>query len=203
LATFGTSGVFGCNDAPGWDFSSPSLWEEEKSAPSSIFACFDISVSATVVSSDAGETSNSNATDDSFIGAAANVAKAEFIECFRRGDNTLPTSIATLADLLKQFPELVFVVRKADNELELHCQRESLVEALCANKDMFPHLVFASFERGLKHAGMEVTQSTHGQEKVKKWAIKKDPREASKYARNGEKRKGEWEVVESRSKRLK
>jgi hypothetical protein len=98
----------------------------------------------------------------------------EFINTFRREGRPLPSSILSLTNMLTHFPELVFVVRNAANgEFEVHFLRDRLIKTLRLHENRFPNLVFTSFERGLKHAGMEVIQSTHGQIQVKKWGMKK------------------------------
>jgi hypothetical protein len=190
-----------------WDFSSLSLLEKEDDMPSSIFTCSgnfgDILLSGAMVSCDA--TSNNNATDDSLLNltsCAKTSLEAEFIETFRRADLSLPTSITTLSNLLLHFPKLIYVVpSETSNELELHFWREQLLQALFLEEAKFPGLVFTSFERGLKHAGMEVTQSTHGGRKVKKWAIRKDW--DSKPVRKTSKRKDKDDDVERPHKKLK
>jgi len=98
----------------------------------------------------------------------------EFINTFRREGRPLPSSIVSLTNMLMHFPELVYVVRNAaNNEFEVHFLRDRLIKTLRLHENRFPNLVFTSFERGLKHAGMEVIQSTHGQIQVRKWGMKK------------------------------
>ncbi len=97
----------------------------------------------------------------------------EFVNSFRREGRPLPSSILSLNNMLLHFPELVYVVRNPANEFEVHFLRDRLIKTLRLHESRFPNLVFTSFERGLKHAGMEVTQSTHGQIQVKKWGMKK------------------------------
>jgi hypothetical protein len=97
---------------------------------------------------------------------------AAFIASFRSEGRGLPSSIQTLSNLMQHFPELCYVVRDAANQFEVHFLRDRLIKALRNQESKFPNLVFTSFERGLKHAGLEVTQSTHGQVAVKKWRKK-------------------------------
>ncbi len=184
--------------------------EKENDLRSSIFTrsgnfCSDIFPRETTISSDA-VSNNKNATDESFVDTLDNAKtslETEFIDTFRRKSSTLPTSIVTLRALLLHFPKLVFVVRNTDNEFELHFWRDSLLQALRMEEAKFPKLVFTSLERGLKHAGMEVTQSTHGGEKLKKWGIKKDAKEGSELAPTIHKRKSEQGVFECPKKKLK
>lgn len=97
---------------------------------------------------------------------------AAFIASFRSEGRGLPSSIQTLSNLMQHFPELCYVVRDAAGQFEVHFLRDRLIKALRQQESKFPNLVFTSFERGLKHAGLEVTQSTHGQVAVKKWRKK-------------------------------
>ncbi len=156
--------------------------EKENDLRSSIFTrsgnfCSDIFPRETTISSDA-VSNNKNATDESFVDTLDNAKtslETEFIDTFRRKSSTLPTSIVTLHELLLHFPQLVYVARSEEsNELELHFHRERLLQSLRIEQAKFPDLVFTSFERGLKHAGLAVIQSTHAGEKVKKWATRKD-----------------------------
>lgn len=97
-----------------------------------------------------------------------------FIDSFHHEGRTTPSAIIHLEAMLRLFPDLVWLSRSVETgELEVLFQRDKLIKALRHEEDKFPALVFTSFERGLKHAGMEVTQSTHGQVTIKKWAMKK------------------------------
>jgi hypothetical protein len=113
-----------------------------------------------------------NATVSGPIASLAPIA-AEFVNSFRSEGRGLPSSIQTLSSLMLQFPDLCYVVQDMlTNQFEVHFLRDRLIKALRRQESKFPNLVFTSFERGLKHAGMEVTQSTHGQVAVKKWRKK-------------------------------
>jgi hypothetical protein len=197
--------------SPDWDFGSDwdfsSLTFLEKNDDTSLSKCaFSANDLADVPLHDnAYEWSNNNAADDCVSSKAKDVdisLEAEFIETFCSADSSLPTSLVTLRDLLLHFPKLVYVVRsETSNEMELHFWRKQLLQALRPEQAKFPDLVFTSFERGLKHTGMEVTQSTHGGRKVKKWAIRKDW--DSKPVRKTPKRKDKDDDVERPHKKLK
>jgi len=96
-----------------------------------------------------------------------------FIDSFRQEGRCLSSAIVNLDCMLKNFPEYVYIEHNEEGDLEIHFVRDKLLKALRNEEERFPALVFTSFERGLKHAGMEVTQSTHGQTQIKKWAMKK------------------------------
>ena len=72
-----------------------------------------------------------------------------------------------LEDMLRYYTELMYVevAEGARNGLELCCARDTLMHKV-KDDPRFPNLVFTSFERGLKHAGLYVTQSTHGKVKL-------------------------------------
>ena len=97
-----------------------------------------------------------------------------FINSFRQEGRTMPSSILTLKAMLLAFPDLVYLERLDSGDIEILFQRDQLIKALRSEEERFPQLVFTSFERGLKHAGMEVTQSTHGQITIKRWGMKKN-----------------------------
>jgi len=96
-----------------------------------------------------------------------------FINSFQQEGRAMPSAIINLHAMLLAHPDLVYLDRMEDGAIEVHFHRDQLIKALRQEEEKFPALVFTSFERGLKHAGMEVTQSTHGQITVKKWAMKK------------------------------
>jgi hypothetical protein len=73
-------------------------------------------------------------------------------------------SIALLQSWLNIYPELVAI----KNGNEIHISREQLCKRL---KVDFPGVVITSVERGFKHAGLEVTQTTH-RGMVKIWQVK-------------------------------
>merc|ERR1711991_158136 len=104
-----------------------------------------------------------------------------FIDSFHHEGRTTPSAVLNLHNMLDAFPELVYLVRREE--------------------DKFPSLVFTSFERGLKHAGMEVTQSTHGQTQVKKWGMKKGFVPKASSAKKPRKRNtGDEDYVDSKKK---
>lgn len=70
-----------------------------------------------------------------------------------------------LLSLMEEFHDLVYVEAN-----ELHFVRDKLIRQLKKNPT-FESLVFTSFERGLKHAGLTVIASTHGGNRVKKWGL--------------------------------
>merc|ERR1711964_694013 len=102
---------------------------------------------------------------------------------------TTPSAVLNLHNMLDAFPELVYLVRLENGDIEVHFLRGKLIKALRSEEDKFPSLVFTSFERGLKHAGMEVTQSTRGQITIKRWGMKKGWKAKPPGAKRPRKRK--------------
>jgi len=99
--------------------------------------------------------------------------QTDFLASFKKGDDKVPSAITTLESLFRTFPKLCYL-QKCGNEVDLCFVREELMQQLklATEQGRFPKIVFTSFERGLKHAGMEVTQSTHGHIPIKKWRVK-------------------------------
>lgn len=93
--------------------------------------------------------------------------------------------------MLKYFPDLVYVDILPSGEYEVNFYREQVIRKLKQEESKFPNIVFTSFERGLKHAGMEVTQSTHGQTPIKKWAMKKGVQPKQLTKKTAKKRKND------------
>ena len=75
-----------------------------------------------------------------------------------------------LTFMFREHPKYVRI-EKTDGVLELSFERKRLIEKL---RESRPKLDFISFERGLKHTGMKVTQTTHGNT-WKKWRIRCEP----------------------------
>jgi len=124
-----------------------------------------------------------------------------FIDSFHHEGRTTPSAVLNLHNMLDAFPELVYLVRLENGDIEVHFLRDKLIKALRSEEDKFPSLVFTSFERGLKHAGMEVTQSTHGQTQVKKWGMKKGFVPKASSAKKPRKRNtGDEDYVDSKKK---
>jgi len=73
-----------------------------------------------------------------------------------------------LLGLMDEYCDLVYVESN-----EIHFVRSELVNQLKRNPK-FESFVLASFERGLKHAGLEVVASTHGGNRVKKWGLREE-----------------------------
>ena len=93
----------------------------------------------------------------------------------------VPSAITTLEALFEAFPRQCFLSKRGD-EYDLCFLREELMGELkrAMEAESFPKIVFTSFERGLKHAGLEVTQSTHGHIPLKKWRLKSGARPVPK-----------------------
>lgn len=124
-----------------------------------------------------------------------------FIDSFDHEGRTTPSAVLNLHNMLNAFPDLVYLVRLDSGDIEVHFLRDKLIKALRSEEDKFPALVFTSFERGLKHAGMEVTQSTHGQTQVKKWGMKKGFVPKPNAAKKPRKRNtGDEDYVDSKKK---
>ena len=71
--------------------------------------------------------------------------------------------VKTLKKLIRNFPNLIYVKRNANTGVELCCVRKALIKKLNKSKvQELRTIVFASFERNLKHQGLKVVQSTHG-----------------------------------------
>merc|ERR1711924_127336 len=88
-----------------------------------------------------------------------------FINSFRQEGRAMPSAILNFKAMLQTFPELVYLERLPNGDIEV------------------------LFERGLKHAGMEVTQSTHGQITIKRWGMKKGWKAKPPGAKRPRKRK--------------
>jgi hypothetical protein len=77
------------------------------------------------------------------------------------------TAINLLQFWMRHYPELV-TLKNGD---EIHISREQLRMRLQSDN---PSIQLTSIERGLKHAGLKVIQSTHGQVSVKIWKVNRD-----------------------------
>jgi len=93
----------------------------------------------------------------------------EFINYFEVYYGFLPSSIQTLKTILNKYPDLA-CIKKNNEQSEVHMHRDALLKKL---RNDYPAIIMTSFERGLKHAGMEVLQSTHGEVVIKIWGINK------------------------------
>ena len=85
----------------------------------------------------------------------------------------VPTT-TLLRKMLKEYPEYVWIVKDYFGNFEL-CFRRGTFKRILEKpyKIGTEAIVIESFERGLKHAGLEVIQSTHGGSEIKKWRIKR------------------------------
>lgn len=99
---------------------------------------------------------------------------------YQRNDNALfiqnlkkSTARTNLKMMMNKFPELVWV----NSDDELCFRRDELIKAL---RTKASDLIFTSFERGLKHSGLTVIESTHGDTIVKRWAFKNEKNEKKK-----------------------
>ena len=79
------------------------------------------------------------------------------------------SSIATVSRLILKFPDFIYVILVQDGNFELHYHRKALLAELTA----YGTFNMTSFERGLKHAGLRVIQTTHGKVAIKKWTTKR------------------------------
>lgn len=82
-------------------------------------------------------------------------------------------SVSNLINYLKRYPKLVYLEntgREGKQKYEL-CFERAKLERVLRKKE---NVVIVSFERSLKHAGLYVTQSTHGGCAIKKWAFKEN-----------------------------
>lgn len=91
----------------------------------------------------------------------------EFLALFQR---QRARCVETMRALFEYFPDLCYLVRDSE-QLYLCCARAKLIDAIRADA-RFPNFVFTSFERALKHEGLEVTRSTHGSFSIKMWRMK-------------------------------
>lgn len=99
--------------------------------------------------------------------ASSFIDKIDTINGYRR------TSVKQLCIMLENFPTSVWVESIGPNDtLELCFERAAIIEQLRLNQKLFETPVcMTSFERGLKHAGLEVLQTTHAGD-VKRWGFK-------------------------------
>jgi len=115
---------------------------------------------------------------------------ARFIDLFRRPNKALSSAVKQLEDMLRYYTELMYVevAEGARNGLELCCARDTLMHKV-KDDPRFPNLVFTSFERGLKHAGLYVTQSTHGKVPIKRWGFKELGKQGVKKKKSTERKR--------------
>ena len=93
--------------------------------------------------------------------------------------NGKPTRIIRdLNIILDCFPEYVWVEVK-DNILELCFKQKEIKKIIESSLTDYQsdilfgyRIIFPSFERGLKHMGLTVVESTHGVNTIKKWRLK-------------------------------
>lgn len=104
-------------------------------------------------------------------------------ECIDGLNNT--SCKATLEWLFRTFPHCVTVNRDGEGKIVLSMLRAQLIKEIDQHHDK-RQVIFTSFERGLKHAGMEVIQTTHGEQVWKKWAFKQELNKKDKKKRQRE-----------------
>jgi len=104
------------------------------------------------------------------------------------------TALSVLESWLRSYPELVALKPGPGDELQLHVRREDLKSRMQTDR---PDVIFTSIERGLKHAGLAVVQSTHGNVAVKIWKVKQ-PSEEAKPSKPPRKRVV-WQTSNTRS----
>ena len=87
------------------------------------------------------------------------------------------TPINDLQIMLNRFPKLVRIV-KYDDSFELCFNRDIIkkeleitMNDLTTIKLFNKRIIFTSFERGLKHSGLIVVESTHGTNNIKRWKL--------------------------------
>lgn len=98
----------------------------------------------------------------------------------------IPTT-TLLKKMLKDYPEFVWLEKDYFGNFELCFKRGPLKNFIRKPSDNFPDgIIIESFERALKHAGLEVIQTTHGTNDVKKWRIKEKEKKSKKRDRDNE-----------------
>jgi hypothetical protein len=95
--------------------------------------------------------------------------------------------------MIRDHPELIWVVQSAENQFELHYERSTLISALRKKGSISFELT--SFERGLKHLKMEVFQTTHGEGSVKKWKMNREKRIVERTSRRTQKKRARPSTV--------
>ena len=121
-----------------------------------------------------------------------------FFKIFDEINSNRITARQDLEILLKKLPNLVWIERKGkdedvnqiaddDNNFELYFSRNEVIKCIREKPTLFTRpLIFTSFERALKHAGMYVTQTTHGTNLIKSWMFKTDKKSRKKRDRDDE-----------------
>lgn len=92
-------------------------------------------------------------------------------------DKTLPTAIVKLKNMLKEYPDFIWLAENGRSFRKYSRDTILLVyhrKALTNDKDCFKDAIITSWERGLKHAGLLVLASTHGDNDKKIWVIDSD-----------------------------
>jgi len=96
-----------------------------------------------------------------------------FIDKLDTKNGCRKTPTQQLCIMLEHFSDLVWVESvQPDGTLELCFKREQTIKQLRLNPKLFTNpVIMTSFERGLKHVGLEVLQTTHNNE-IKRWSFK-------------------------------
>jgi len=92
-----------------------------------------------------------------------------FLDLYKCEDRTLPSAIRSLKIFFELYPNLIYTVKDCFGEYKIYMSRNVLIEKL---KTDFPTTLITSFERSLKHAGLEVEKSTRNKNIWKIWKIK-------------------------------
>jgi hypothetical protein len=96
-----------------------------------------------------------------------------FIDKLDTKNGCRKTPTQQLCIMLEHFSDLVWIESvQPDDTLELCFKREQTIKELQLNPKLFENpVIMTSFERGLKHVGLEVVQTTHNNE-IKRWGFK-------------------------------
>lgn len=113
-------------------------------------------------------------------------------------DNHWIPTTTLLKKMLKEYPEYVWVEKDYFGNYELCFKRAAFKRIIGEPSKFSPSgIVIESFERGLKHAGLEVVSSTHRGIEVKRWRIKKREKEKEREPVKIKKREREREREET------
>ena len=108
-------------------------------------------------------------SDDMRSALSVRDASLAYVKAVSRMYSKVPQSVQTLHTLMDRFPTLVYVrTSLVDGLPDVVFRRAVLCDVL---RHHMPTLVMTSLERGLKHAGFVVRQTTHGSNDEKLWRL--------------------------------
>lgn len=97
----------------------------------------------------------------------------EFTQSFKLVNGKPPSCMNTLQYLMETYPTLVYFGPPDHQGLRIFFHREKLLKNIdpVHRHNSLRHINFCAFERGLKHAGLKVLETTSDTNEIKKWGI--------------------------------